>query len=71
MKNAAEVMVLYISQLRILPEKSVKKVVKFLLKNLEVNQKVVPLHSHLKNGWLMRLRVLGKTGAEMMTEKKF
>ena len=26
--------------------------------NLEVNLKVVPLHSHLKNGWLMRLRVL-------------
>ena len=24
-------------------------------KDLEVKKKVVPLHSHLKNGWLMRL----------------
>ena len=71
MKNVVDVMALYISQLSILPEKSVQKVVKFLLKNLEVSQKVVSLHSHLKNGWLMRLRVLEKIGAGKTTEKKF
>ena len=32
-------------------------------KNLEVKKKVVPLHSHLKNGWLIKLRVLMNTDA--------
>ena len=31
--------------------------------NLEVIRKVVPLHSHLKNGWPLRLKVLYKTDA--------
>ena len=35
-------------------------------KDLEVWKKVVPLHSHLKNGWL---RVLKKTDAEQENEK--
>ena len=42
----------------------VKKRLKIVKKDLEVKKKVVPLHSHLKNGWLLRLRVLIKTGAE-------
>ena len=29
------------------------------------------MHSHLKNGWLMRLRVLYKTGAEIWSLKNF
>jgi hypothetical protein len=44
-------------------EKNEEKSCKKCIKNLEISKKVVPLHSHLKNGWLMRLRVLEKTGA--------
>ena len=33
-------------------------------KNLEVNKKVVPLHSHLKNGCLKRQEFFGKTEAK-------
>ena len=62
---------LNISMMCFRAEKSVQKVVKFLLKNLEVSQKVVSLHSHLKNGWLMRLRVLEKTGAEIFLKRFF
>ena len=62
---------LSVSCLAFAAERGVKKVAKFCGKNLEVNQKVVPLHSHLKNGWLMRLRVLEKTGAEIFLKRFF
>jgi len=62
---------LSISCLAFRAQKRAKKVPKFCRKNLEVNQKVVPLHSHLKNGWLMRPRVLEKTGAEIFLKRFF
>ena len=40
-------------------------------KNLEVNKKVVPLHSHLKNGCLKRQEFFGKTEAKNKNLKIF
>ena len=40
-------------------------------KDLEVKKKAVPLHSHLKNGWLMRPGVLTKTDAWRSASKTF